>query len=110
MDKEAVGRYAFIVGLVISVIAGLLTLANISIGSMGLAALVVLGIVVGLLNVTGSEVQKFLIGTIALILVGSVGATFGGVVAGIVSAFTSFVAGAALIVALKEIYTITKSK
>ena len=108
MNKEAIGRYAFIVGLVISVIAGF-----VSIGATGLAALVVLGLIVGFLNVTGTEVQKFLMGTIALMLVGSVlGVVLNALpyVPGILSAFTSFVAGAALLVSLKEVYTITKTK
>ena len=108
MKMEAIGRYAFIVGLVISVLAGF-----IDIGAMGLAALVVLGIVVGFLNVTGKEVERFLIGTIALMLVGTVGINLpavGGLVTNILSAFVSFVAGAALVVALKEIYGITKEK
>jgi uncharacterized membrane protein YfhO len=113
MNMETIGRYAFIVGLVISVIAGLMTLANMSIGAVGLAALVVLGIIVGFLNVTGSEVQRFLLGTVALLLVGAgLGMTLSTmpVLPGILAAFTSFVAGAALIVALKEVYSITKAK
>lgn len=92
----------------ISVIAGF-----VSLGTMGLMALVVLGVVVGILNVTGAEVQKFLLGTVALMLVGqglhSVMATVP-LVPEILSAFVSFVAGAALIVALKEVYGITASK
>jgi len=110
MNMEKIGRYAFLGGLLISVLAGLLTVFGISIGTVGLAALVVLGIIVGFLNVTGNEVQRFLLGTVALMLVGSVGLTFGSAVASVVSAFTSFVAGAALIVALKEVYAITSSK
>lgn len=106
--KENIGRYAFIVGLVISVIAGFVNL-----GTYGLAGLVVLGVIVGLLNVAGSEVQTFLLGTIALILVGSSLHTVMSTVPyvpAILSAFVSFVAGAALIVALKEVYAVTSSK
>lgn len=108
MNKEAIGRYAFIVGLVISVVAGFVTL-----DATVVAGLVVLGVIVGFLNVTGEEVQKFLLGTVALLLVGSaLGMTLAKLpyVPGILSAFISFVAGAALLVALKEVYTITKSK
>lgn len=111
MDKELIGRWAFIVGLVISVAAGFVPLS----GAM-YAGLVVLGVIVGFLNVTGDEVQKFLLGTVALMLVGTglgnamqtLDST--GTVSGVLSAFTAFVAGAALLVALKEVYTITKSK
>jgi hypothetical protein len=108
MNMEKIGRWAFIAGLIITVIAGF-----VNVGEMGLAALVVLGVIVGILNVTGKEVQPFLLGTVALMLVG---AGLGSVLStlpyipGILSAFVSFVAGAALIVALKEVYAITSSK
>ncbi|MFH0956319.1 MAG: hypothetical protein V1813_00490 [Candidatus Aenigmatarchaeota archaeon] len=108
MDKELIGRWAFIIGLVISVAAGFVQL-----NSTFYMGLVVLGVVVGFLNVTGDEVQKFLLGTVALMLVGTgLGAVLDGVpmVSGVLSAFTAFVAGAALLVALKEVYSITKSK
>lgn len=104
--QEKIGRYAFLIGLVISVLAGFIEL-----GTMGLSLLVVLGVIVGFLNVTGKESQGFLVGTIALMLVGTVGINLpaiGTTVTGIVSAFTAFVAGAALIVALKEVYGVAK--
>ena len=106
MELEKIGRYAFILGLIISVIAGF---ANI--GTVGNAALVILGIIVGIINVTGKEVESFLIGTIALMLVGN-GINILGIAAitNIIQAFVAFVAGAALIVALKVVYTITKGK
>jgi hypothetical protein len=106
MNKETIGRVAFIVGLVISVLAGFVTL-----DATLYAGLVVLGFIVGFLNVTGEEVQRFLLGTVALMLVASsLNTVLGEVIGGIISAFTAFVAGAALLVALKEIYTITKSQ
>ncbi len=108
MDMTKIGRWAFIAGLVISLIAGFMT-----IGWMGLAALVVLGVIVGILNVTGKEVMPFLLGTVALMIVGTaLSSVLAAVplVPGILSAFVAFVAGAALIVALKEVYAITSSK
>jgi hypothetical protein len=75
---------------------------------------VILGIIVGILNVTGEEVNKFLLGTIALILVGtSLNYTLGTtmpIINNILNAFVTFIAGAALIVALKEVYAVTKNK
>ena len=106
--REMIGKWAFIVGLVISIIAGI-----VSIGPTGLAWLVALGIIAGLVNVTSKEVTGFLIATIALMMVGSVGLnlpTIGSFMTSIVTAFISFVAGAAFIVAIKEIFTITSSK
>ena len=85
--RDMIGKWAFIVGLVISIIAGLI-------------------------NVTSKEVTGFLIATIALMMVGSVGLNLpavGSFVTSIVSAFTAFVAGAAFIVAIKEVFAITKN-
>ena len=111
MDMTKIGRWAFIAGLVISIIAGILPYFGMTIGEIGIAALVVLGIVVGFLNVTNKEVQPFLLGTIALILVGiALNSVLTGTIKDVLSAFVAFVAGAALIVALKEVYAVTSSK
>jgi ATP synthase protein I len=114
MDKVLAGRYAFIVGLVISVIVGLVNVAGfVVVGDILLGLLIILGIIVGFLNITGTEAGKFLMGTVALLLVGAalstVLSTFP-LVLPILQAFTSFVAGAALIIALKEVYIISKTQ
>jgi len=106
--KEKIGRWAFIIGLLISVLAGL-----ISIGTAGLAWLVALGVIVGFLNVTSKEVTGFLLATVALMMVGNVGLSLpavGSFVTSVVSAFISFTAGAAAVVAIKELFVITRSK
>jgi hypothetical protein len=111
MDLEKIGRYLFLVGLVISVVAGF-----INIGTWGAVVLFAIGIVVGVLNVTGQEVHRFLMGTVALMLVGTASLSLitevpGGAVASvIIRYFTAFVAGGALVVALKEVYSITSTK
>ncbi|MCX6814397.1 MAG: hypothetical protein NTY20_01995 [Candidatus Aenigmarchaeota archaeon] len=109
MNMEKIGRYLFLLGLVITVIAGF-----VDIGIYGLAGLFVLGIIVGILNITGKEVQPFLLGTVALLLVGSslgaLATITGPQVVAIINNFITFVAGGALIVALKEVYSLTSSK
>jgi len=103
-----IGRWAFVIGLIVSVAAGF-----VEIGALGLAVLVVLGITVGFLNVTSKEVSDFLLATIALMLVGTVGLNIpliGTLVSNTLSAFISFVAGAALVVAIKEAVSITNAK
>ena len=115
MDMTKIGRYAFLAGLVISVLVGILPAAGMPLGDAGIIGiiLVVLGVIVGILNVTNQEVQPFLLGTVALIVVGiGLGGVLASitVVASILSAFVAFVAGAALIVALKEVYAITSTK
>jgi hypothetical protein len=106
--NENIGRWAFITGLAVSALAGF-----VDIGAAGLGILAAVGMIVGLVNITSKEVSDFLLATIALMLVGTVGLSIplvGGMVTGILSAFTSFVAGAALVVALKEALSITKAK
>lgn len=59
---ERVGRYAFILGIVVAVVAGVTDT------SWAPAALAALGIVVGLLNITSEETQGFLIAAIGLMM------------------------------------------
>ena len=59
---EKVGKYAFVVGIVVAVIAGVTDAA------WAPAALAVPGIVVGLLNVTAEETTSFLLAAIGLML------------------------------------------
>ncbi|MBI4181991.1 MAG: hypothetical protein HY520_03425 [Candidatus Aenigmarchaeota archaeon] len=105
---ERIGRIAFYAGLIVSVAAGF-----VNVGPMAVTGLMVLGIIVGLLNVTGSEVQRFLTGTVALLLAGFVlSATdaLGATATTVLAHFVAFVAGAALLVALREVYAVTKAK
>ena len=102
--RSNLGRWAFVFGIVIAVLAvlpvGLSTTATTWI-------LVVLGLAVGLLNVTAKETTEFLVATLALILVGnSAKAVLGGFVTASLGNIAVFVAPAALVVALKAIYVL----
>ncbi|MEK6941600.1 MAG: hypothetical protein AABW85_01980, partial [archaeon] len=87
-------------------------------GRIILLALVVLGLVVGVLNISDKEVGKFLVASIALILVGSANLTaantvvfgLGTIMQTIVVNLARFVAPAALVVALKSIFSMAKEK
>lgn len=108
-----VGAWAFIIGLLIAVLAGIFG------GLIPEASLVlgVLGVVVGLINVNDEEVQKFLIATIAFMVgAGSLADLFSrfppGVATSVVAIFSNvvaFVAPAAAVVALKALYDISIS-
>ncbi len=106
MGMEMLGRIAFYIGLVVSIVAGW-----VQIGANGLIILAVLGLVVGLLNVTGKETGRFLLATLALVVAGvALKDVFGAVVANILIAYIAFTAAAALVVALKEVYSMQKTK
>ena len=104
-----VGFWAFIVGLIISVIAGLVLPGN----AIVVLILVILGIVIGFLNISPKETQALLLAAIALIVVGNAFAPlkFLGIdtmIAGILAYITVLVAPAAVIAAIKTLWLIGK--
>ena len=121
-SQQQLGSYAFIVGVAIAIIVGLLvaggqqSLIPSGISEYVPLVLVILGIVVGFLNIKDKEIDKFLIATIALIVLAG---TAGGLVeipmvgiylVAIVQNVAVFVAPAALIVALKAILSMAKEQ
>jgi len=101
------GKWAFIVGLVISVVAGVLEPA-----AWMFLALAVLGLVVGILNITGEETKTFLLAAIGLILSASslmiIPQGIGEAVTGIATNFAVFISPAVLVVALKSLFEVAK--
>jgi len=99
MDK--VGKWAFIVGLVICVLAAFLSFSWFS------WVLVVLGLIVGFLNVTGQESQGFLIAAIALTISASALNSLpfvGDIVTNIMGGVVLFISPAILVVAVKALF------
>ncbi len=119
MSYEKIGGWAFILGVVIAVIAGL---AFESLGPYGpyvSLILVILGLVVGFINIGDKEVNDFLIAAIALLGTSyafsavALAPTTLGILAQIfqylhlmVGNVSVFVAPAALVVALKAVYNL----
>jgi LPXTG-motif cell wall-anchored protein len=63
MTGETIGKWAFIIGLVLAVLAGLFFQPG-----WAIWVLAILGIIVGLLNITVEERRGFLLASIALTL------------------------------------------
>ena len=104
MDQA--GKYAFIAGLALAVIAGLGFEAT-----WVVWALAVLGVVVGFLNITSKETRSFLIAAIGLILSASAIHSLpfvGGVLTRILGNLVTFISPAVLVVALKSLFEVTK--
>ena len=98
---DQVGRWAFIAGLVIAVIAGLIFNA-----AWVIWVLVILGLIVGFLNVTGAESQSFLIAAIGLTISASAVQAVplvGGLVTNILANLVTFISPAILVVAIKVV-------
>lgn len=102
-----IGFIAFILGLVIAVVAGAL---NWQYGWVVLV-LVLLGVIIGLLNISSKELIPLLLATIALVVVGGVFAPIktlgiGDVLDRILSLVATLVAPAAVIAAVKALWNV----
>ena len=107
MKLDVIGKWAFVIGLVIAVLAGLFYQPD-----WAIWVLAILGVIVGLLNVTGEDTRAFLLAAIALTLSATalntipfVGTSF----TVIMSFVVAFVAGATLVVAFKELFVTASS-
>ncbi|MBI3035094.1 hypothetical protein HYY71_02120 [Candidatus Woesearchaeota archaeon] len=102
-----IGHWIFLIGILVAIVAGFVAVPYLAI------MLIVAGLVVGLLNITAGEVHEFLTASIALLLVGAAGlgavALVGAAVESILKNLVVFVAPAALVVALKSIWTLAKA-
>lgn len=121
---KTVGVWAFLGGVVLAMVVGLVTgFMQLDSSAMGLVSgfMVVLGLIVGALNVTDKEVNSFIIAAIGMSVGSSALAGMGAIlsasaltaVAGkmIQTAFTvfgTFVAGAVFIPAIKSVYRLSK--
>lgn len=102
-----VGHYAFIGGVLLAVVSALLQLTH----SVVVLALVVLGLVVGFLNITARETTEFLVAAIALVVAGSANLIvlntlfnpLGSTLHAVLTHIKVFVAPAAVVVALKAV-------
>ena len=102
MKIAIIGKWAFIIGLVLAVLAGLFYQPD-----WAIWVLAILGVIVGILNVTAEDTRGFLLAAIALTLSATalnslpvVGTAFSLVLPFVVV----FVAGATIVVALKELF------
>ena len=113
--NHAVGHYAFILGVLLAILAGLLVENPINpSGKVISLVLVLLGLLVGFINITHKESYKFLVAAIALLLAGTMSLGIGSLgydpidqlgvtLRSIFAYIRNFVAPAVLIVSLKMI-------
>jgi hypothetical protein len=106
---EKYGHWLFLLGVVLAVVLGF-AMPNAT-WAFGLLAL--LGLIVGLVNITATEVKDFLIASIALIVAAGSFALIpmvGTYIAEIMKYLLAMVAPAATIVALVQIWKLAKNK
>ncbi len=105
------GKWSFIAGLILAVLSGFLAIPYIAI------VLLVLGLIVGFLNVSKTEEQLYLLAVIALLVIGVgsiqalsiLGINLSDWVDTVFVNFISFVAASGLVVAIKAIIKSSRS-
>jgi hypothetical protein len=122
MASQKIGNYAFLAGIVIALVMGVaggLGLLQ-SVGAYIPLVMVVLGLIIGLMNIHDKHISDFLIATIAIILVGGTAAglltlnevvtPLGTICQMIVGYIVALAAPAALVVGLKQIFNLAKDQ
>ncbi|MDD3083877.1 MAG: hypothetical protein PHP82_02535 [Candidatus ainarchaeum sp.] len=126
MASQKMGSYAFLAGVIIAIVAGLVQALDLMLGTTMMAGavgwvaliLVVLGLIVGFLNIHEKRVTDFLVATIAVAMIGLVALgpvalvvdPIVGLINAIVGNIVTLVAPAALIVGLKQIINLAKEQ
>ncbi|MBL7201664.1 MAG: hypothetical protein ISS56_16105 [Anaerolineae bacterium] len=102
MKLATVGRWAFIIGLVLAAVLGLFLQVEWLVW-----VLAILGVIVGLLNISAENTQGFLMAAIAFALSATALNTIpflGGIIGNVLGYVAAFVAGAMIVVALKALF------
>ena len=99
---EQITLWLFIIGLIIAIITPFIGLDLVWL-------LVLIGVIVGLLNITAKEVNSFLIATVALVIASS-SLQVWSLLTSILGNVVILIAPAAIIVAVKAIYALASKK
>ena len=106
-SDNAIGSWAFLIGLVIAIIIALLGTP-----SQGLLiTLVVLGLVIGLLNIAENEATPFLLSGVSLVIVSSMGGSVLDAVpyvGDMLSALLVLFVPATIVVAIRNVFTLAR--
>jgi hypothetical protein len=110
---QRIGSWAFIVGVVLAVVAAIFT----QLSPWLISVLIILGLVIGLLNVATTETRHFLLAALALVIVSGFTSSnnvitqvagIGPVLGRIFTAVLLLVVPATIVVALRSIYALAR--
>lgn len=118
MGKNTVGSYAFIVGVVLAIVLGVASsVLGAQVKPYLTSILIILGIIVGWMNITEKEVKDFLLTVAVLVVAVGLGGASSGLadvmvigpyLAGIFAQLLAFVVPAAIVVCLKAIHKLAQ--
>lgn len=109
MSGNLIGGWAFLIGVVLAIVLGLFSS---TINQTVLFILVVIGLIVGLLNVADREVKPFLMSSAILVIVTSLGqdalSLAGDSLNNILGALLAIFIPATIVVAIKHVFSLAK--
>ena len=104
------GSILFVIGIILAVISGLFSSSfSLGVNNVFVWILILLGLMIGMLNITAKETAVFLIATLTLLVTAGVlklVPVFGNQLIAILNHVSYIIAAAALIVALEAIYAL----
>ena len=103
---QTIGSWAFIIGLIIALIMGFVGTAS----TMTMWILAVLGLIVGVINVTHGEALLYLVASIAFLVSASSLTIILPAIKDILTNIIVFVGPGAAIVAIRALYDVAKSQ
>ena len=110
------GAYAFLIGLIVALVAGILSAFGTGLPGWLAVVLVIIGLVVGLFNITDKEIMPFLWAGVVLVIVSSQGAatleiipTVGTFLATILNSLMLIFVPATIIVAMKVVFAVAQN-
>lgn len=108
---HVMGEFAFVIGIALAIVMGVF-FESLNGFTMSII-FITLGVIVGLMSVTDRESDRFLIASIALLIAGAAGLqtlpVLGDAIGAVFTNVITFVAPAAMIVAIKSIYSTASS-
>ena len=110
-SKNMLGAWSFLIGVILAIILGVFS-SQLATQTWTIYLLVILGIIIGLLNISGKEAMKFLLVGTALVLVGKLGgdALFGIPIVGPVLAYLVMLfTPATIVVAIKAAFALARN-
>lgn len=109
---DILGKWAFLVGMLLAVILGLFGSAlGAGLSETGILILVIIGLIVGLLNVGDKEVTPFLISGAVLIIASALGGSLMSDIAFVGSVLDALLAvfvPATVVVAIKNVFSLAR--
>jgi len=106
--KNVIGSWAFLIGVVLAVILGLVGRPNAAM----VFILVLLGFIIGLLNIADKEVSPFLMASVVLIITSAFGqGAMSGVpvIGDVLQALLTLFVPATIIVAIKHVFVLARN-